>query len=95
MNSIIIAVIGGLIACIGYWVDHNVIRAEQDTVSKDIWIRVCIGGAAISYIASMLMGYDKLPNITSPGPKGEIPATLVNAVSDGLEDTIKTGIPSF
>ena len=88
MYNLLIAVIAGIIACVAYWADHTMVRAESKSVKTETYWKLFSGGAAIAYMATSLVSSG-----TGNGPE-KIASSAKDAISE-IVDTIKTGQPSF
>ena len=87
MYNLILAVIAGILACVTYWADHTMVRAESDTIQTETYWKLFAGGVAISYITSLCMSSDSGQDILTN-------SVSKDAISE-IVDTIKTGQPSF
>jgi hypothetical protein len=89
MNTLITAIIVGLLAVAGAWVDNKVIRPSDEELSQNtIWRYFAIGSVA-GFIISSVSGY----GLFSFFPGAD--ADLGVPEPDVAADSIKIGRPTF
>jgi hypothetical protein len=88
MYNLLIAAIAGILACVAYWADHTMVRAESKSVKTETYWKLFTGGAAIAYMTSSFVS-------TGSNTGTEQIASSAKDVISEIVDTIKTGQPSF
>ena len=86
MNNLIIAILGGAVACAIYWTDHTMVRSEKTPIDKTTLGKYFAGGTILVYVALMMAG--------TPAPVPGTVAVPSDMIGEIL-DEIKTGRPSF
>lgn len=89
MNTLITAIIVGVLVVVGAWVDNKVIRPSDEELSQNTMWRYFAIGSGAGFILSSLSGY----GLFSFFPEAD--AALGVPEPDVAADSIKIGRPTF